>query len=491
MLATCTYNVFAMQYRFGGYDLSALIDSGWRIVQHQVPNHDFISVFPPSLYLLVAFAFRTLGVRWQALALVSSGFFLLITVLGLRLASLLRRSVGDRSAAIAALVYTLAQMIPLLVVGHPWHSAMAQSLSCYALLATFTLIRVGVETPSHRAELLAHVTAVLSVLLLSKPNLAGPTILVCFAAIAMSRLRWWVLLAAIASFIASSGILAVAHTNLLQTAKVYSGLTGRFFANYLFVDIIGDPSILGGLAWLLMFLPIAPLLYLFARTMWQCGLRTFLNPELILAFGGLLITLLGLSTDAELRIVETPAVLIGALLLLLARPTEQRRLQPPLLRAAIMLVVVATFLSAIRARMQMVGSWAEDSCGSRILLRDPFFGHFWSCGLFVQVLKESDAALASHSGARVFFGPRLEALYARDGLPSPQHLPVWWHPGTSYALPREKSVIHAWEADRFDLLIFGKNDRTRIPQEILDDIDKEFVIIPGTSATDIFVRRRP
>src|SRR5579875_2133758 len=97
-LALCTIaclciailNLPLLQYRFGGYDLSPLIDSGWRVYMGQVPNRDFICTFPPILYLAVALAFHVFGIHWLAITITGAIFPLVLTAAGLHVLCTLR-----------------------------------------------------------------------------------------------------------------------------------------------------------------------------------------------------------------------------------------------------------------------------------------------------------------------------------------------------------------------------------------------------------------
>ena len=477
-----------LQFRFGGYDLSPLIDSAWRVLSGQAPNRDFVCTFPPSLYLLVAAAFHFAGVRWQALGMASAVSSIGLTLLGVRLTTLLRRSVGDSAALTTSLAFALAQMIPLLVVSHPWHSALSQSFVCYALLATYTLVRLDRTERKHHAELVAHVAFALAVLLLSKPNLSLPGIVVCLIAIVAARLPWMAIGVLAAAIAGSSLALWSVGTNLLKTYAVYFQLSERVVPSYFWLGLIKDANPLGGLGWLIAFLPITPLLWLAVREAWRKPRKIF-SPGCLLVYGGALVTLLGWGSDFDLKIVETPAILVGFSLLPLECPEQMHRLRPPLLRAAVFLVIVSVFLCGNRSRMQQVGLWAEDSCGPRVEVRDRFFGTLQNCTSLHGVLEETDWVMEAHPHAKVFFGPRIEFEYARERVLSPLHLPLWWHPDTSYPRRTEASIVRAWEDDRFDLLVFARNDRTRMPQGILDDIAKDFKVVPGMPELDVFVRK--
>lgn len=66
--------------------------------------------------------------------------------------------------------------------------------------------------------------------------------------------------------------------------------------------------------------------------------------------------------------------------------------------------------------------------------------------------------------------------------------PLWWHPGSSYAIRREKNVIKTFENSHFDVLIFLKNDRTRIPGTLLNYIDSSYHIDRKSDYLDIYTK---
>lgn len=95
-------------YRFGGFDLAPLIDSGWRVVSGQVPGRDFVNTVPASLYLFVAFLFRHLGVNWRALGLGAVLLFGVYTLLGFRVSGLLSTTLGRSKALLVCCIYVAA-----------------------------------------------------------------------------------------------------------------------------------------------------------------------------------------------------------------------------------------------------------------------------------------------------------------------------------------------------------------------------------------------
>lgn len=482
--ATAVFNLYALQYRFGGYDLSPLIDVGWRIVSGQVPNHDFICTFPPSLYLLIATAFKCFGVNWHSIALAGSLLSITFSFLVLRLCSLLRQQIGERGVIFISLIMAGLQMIPLLVIGHPWHSGMSAVIGVYTMLSAYVICTLERKRQWAWLEALGHVTFGITLLIISKPNTAWPTIVICLASILIARLPMWTAVVPLLVGVAiDSYLLASIHTNLLSMMASYLKLNSRFLPKELLIGIVEDPRVAGGLASLIVFVVIAPLVMRLVRYGWIQRYTLAKNYVDFLALGGLLVTGIGFCTDVEIKIVDNLPIVTGFLLFSLHQ-ADNARYKSLLLRSVLTLTLISIFLSATRARMQFVGAWAEDSCGVPNNFEDAFFGDFFGCDIFASLLKEVDAAINSHPGAKVFFGVRMEFLYARHRLASPKDLPLWWDPATSYPNSMEGAIVRAWESHHFDLLVFSHSERIYIPQRILDDIARDYTAIPSGHRED-------
>lgn len=500
VLATSVYLVFMLQSRFGGYDLSPLIDSGWRVLSGQRPNRDFICTFPPVLYLGAALAFRLFGVHWLSLSLVSVCYTLGLTFLGLRLLSLLGGSLSEARVLGLSFAFAALEFLPTLVVGHPWHSSWGEDAALYAILATFAVAISSTPEGAFRRELLVHLGLAEFLLLLGKPNTALPTFGLCMLVLSLRPQRVRNLLYPLAGALFFSCVaLFLVGTNLLTTYRVYFHLSTRLgTGDSRFAELFSNPMVPGGLPDLATSLAALPSLFFIL----VLGFRALRSRDLawvgVLALGSSLVTLLGLGTNVEFHLVDLPCLILGAALLGAALSLKHRQFfAGGLAQSLLSLVVIGFFHAQTRSRMEAVGVWGRDSCGPQISRRDRFFGRFSACAGLFTVLSETDAALSENASKRVFFGPRMEFLYARDGISSPIGLPLWWHPGSSYPEKDTATVVREWEADRFDLLLFPHNDRTRVPQKILDDIARDYRELPPSALADgdpeahvdIFLRR--
>jgi hypothetical protein len=184
---------------------------------------------------------------------------------------------------------------------------------------------------------------------------------------------------------------------------------------------------------------------------------------------------------------------VGAALLAILNPGSYGRVLPSLRWSTALLCVLAVAVGAARLRMKGDGPWAGARFGKIVAIDDRFFGHFNTRDSFAEVLREVDGVVSRSQGKRVFFGPRMEFFYAREGLTSPHGLPLWWHPGTSYPLDRQGQIEQNWVDDRFDVLIFAKNDRdlfpgSMFPERLWIEVAKKYRLDPSFTGIDVYYR---
>ncbi len=316
VLSACIFTLHFLQYRFGGYDLSPLIDSGWRVLQGQAPNRDFICTFPPILYVGVALAFRILGVRWLALSVASALYTSGLILLGMRILLLLRKRLGDASVLRLSLVFAVLQLLPYLAIGHPWHSSWTEAADLYAFAATFALLEIDSLARGHRVELLAHLCLAESLILLAKPNTGLPALAFCTLALLIRKnTRATALIAVGAALGLTSILLLGVHTSLLRQGQVYSRLSSRFVPKGYLEGLIWNRDPYLGMLRLTSYLVLFPVLvwvlWVTARHLSR-GKASGLH---VLALGGCVVTLVGLGTNTEFSPMDAPSLLFVAALL--------------------------------------------------------------------------------------------------------------------------------------------------------------------------------
>jgi tetratricopeptide (TPR) repeat protein len=92
---------------------------------------------------------------------------------------------------------------------------------------------------------------------------------------------------------------------------------------------------------------------------------------------------------------------------------------------------------------------------------------------------------------KIFFGPRMEFGYLYTKSLSPYGMPLWWHPGTSYGLFDEKKIINNFIKAKFDVLIFPKVEKFRIPDEILYFIADHYWLDAKYQYIDVYKKINP
>ncbi len=113
-----------------------------------------------------------------------------------------------------------------------------------------------------------------------------------------------------------------------------------------------------------------------------------------------------------------------------------------------------------------------------------FFEDFYISPKAVGVVRESLSYLVLRYGPMsawtpdlpVYFGPRIEFMYAALGIQSPKDLPIWWHPGISFPRELVDKAADSFRQQHFKTCIFYRNPEcpngefTRIPPQIIKEL---------------------
>jgi len=162
--------------------------------------------------------------------------------------------------------------------------------------------------------------------------------------------------------------------------------------------------------------------------------------------------------------------------------------------AAILSLLLSSVSAIARIRMIMAGIPAGVNNVECKLEASRFWGkNFWSsldhCKLDEE-LRGIIKQLSLKDTEKVFFGPRMEAYYAATSRQNPSDMPIWWHPGTSFSSADKDLYVYRFKQSDFQLLIFMKDDFTRIPQEIIDHINSDAYVKLMCSHIDVYLSRR-
>jgi hypothetical protein len=490
--ASCGLSLLFTHHDFAGFDLSPMIDIGWRIVCGQVPGRDFIVTFPPALNLLTAAAFRVFGVTWHALGLTACIVCVALCLLGMRVAWITRLAWGRATAFQLAMVYVASQCLVLVSLNVPWHSSLSEAFAIYAVLTTAALLSLPERKLWLRRELTVHLVLATSVLVLCKPNTAYPAIVLCLLVLyrAGFRRRYLVGVLAVGAGIASA-LLAVVHNSLWSMAVAYAGLTGRLIPKPLIINIAYAIEVRNGLAEIVIYAVLLFGLKEFVGVLRKSPRELLKQPVELLAIGSVLVGFLGMATNFDLKLTDMPLVLLGMMLFSVTSARATRSQLWTTRNAILFCCFFALYVGRVRLRMQSVGDWAQEGCGpEKVWINDPFLGHMKVCPVVPASLAQMDeTTVRVPTGEHVFFGPSLEFMYARDRMQSPEHLPNWWDVGTSFPRSKSGAVVKAWEADRFDVVILVAASEVSLLPAVANDIHRDYDKVSETPEIDVYVRR--
>ena len=139
-------------------------------------------------------------------------------------------------------------------------------------------------------------------------------------------------------------------------------------------------------------------------------------------------------TNSEMKEVDWPLTIAAGSILALGSSGltlwPRRRYYTAILCGVL---VSSIYMAAERYRVSGMGkqSFFEWTNAERPAGTD-FFGTCKAGPRFEAVLNQVGEIVAT-SPRPIFFGPRMEFGYAVFGLTSPLHIPLWWHPGSSFA----------------------------------------------------------
>lgn len=469
-------------HQIGTYDASSIVEFGWRLDLGQIPFRDFPFTLPPTFAAVVRMCWSVLGRGWGSFVLGSA-----VSTLALMLCSWRGLTKSGFSSTVNEALMTCGLVIPHLALGHIWHSALTSQI---ALASATWLVAWRNDKSTESSVVLG---SLLGLLVLSKPNVAGPMMIVSTFWIARFWVRRSVAIILTSAGVMCSGILLVSKCSpieVLRTAlQLFSsrstpaqlfpdGLDGFgkfFFTNTYLILIIGAVVAL--------------------MRIWVSR-RAGVNPDwnsLLLGIGCLISSLAGMSTNWDIKSSDLPLAVVGVLLMNWSSNTSAGKgwvdnignLTLSLTLAG--LVLINFSIGTSRWRMQLTGPMTQPA--ESAVMTGRVLDGVHASPLLEAVDQQIGAVVATSHTHNIFLGPRLEIFYSRFNLTSPMHLPLWWHPGTSFTKRDEAGILHAFEDARFSTAIFFKQDFTRFPTELMNVLTNEFTVDDNHSQLTIFRRK--
>lgn len=484
LLAAAAFASWVCFRQLGGYDLSPLVDAFWRLGAGEAPGKDFINTWPPLL-LIIAKLVGKLRLGWFELTLANIVATLLSYAAVIALTERGKRSLVWCSAV------AVIMALPLVHTNHIWHSSLSQLCAIVFFFSVYLALEKTAQRPRHDAALLLSAAALAG----AKQNIALPALAATLVLVMVTggERRWR--LAALIGGGAALGValsLVILGMSFESFTGIYTAVLGRARPNAemfnALMQVESNPQTLAyG----------AAAIALLGWSMWS---KPPVTPARILLFGGFaILSLLPILSDWDTKLnnISLPLFVVATHLVLHARADGQSNARRWRSQMMLFLVILAGLLATAvvggvqRERMYHVGPGTFYEAPAQHVVTKGYFAGMHSGERLAATLDEMERVKASLPQARIFFGPRIEFGYAATATVSPQDLPLWWHPGTSYATSDEQRVVDAFQRNRFDVLVFLKNDRTRMPPALLDVIAQGYRLRPASGGLDIYDRRQP
>lgn len=464
--------------QLGGYDLSPLIDLSWRFYNGETPGVDFINTFPPLLLVAVK-AVSFMEPSWILLTKANVFFTFLVFAFIAAVSGREKRSIYWWLSSAFAL------SLPLVYTNHLWHSSLSQLAAAALFFAVFTAL--GEERPG--SARLSYIAIASAITVLSKQNVSLPVVIstVCFLLISGGD-NPFRLLAAVAGG-SAGGI----FFGLMFTGMSFADFQGIYFA------VAGRYAACAGMYWSFFSVatnyPLVPLLLLLGWAAWRsfgsAGMKLSSRDLFTLLF--LALSLIPMLTDWDSKLNNMTLPVFVMVTHFFNLEGQDKGITEPRSGGAgiyVVMISAAFFMTALaggwaRERMYHIGPKTFYQNPKRMVVADGYFEGLKTGKRLFDVLGEMRELKMKMPGAKIFFGPRIEFGYVWTGSRSPKGLPLWWHPGTSYALKDETEVLGNFEKNGFDILVFLKGDRERMPEGILRLIDEKYADDQSGRALDV------
>lgn len=464
--------------QFGGYDHSAMIQAGWLQLSALRPFKDYPLTLPPLFFLGNRYAFLLFGVRWLSFVLLMAAFAVLSFFFLCR--QLRALGFSELSATVLASTVELGTSV---VCSYWWYNPITSVIGVMTFLSALVCM---VSEDKWVSWILLALS--FTFLLLSKPN-AWPVGL-CVLLVGIGRpisLQLRVLVAILLGS-AVSGLVCWLHgLNPIAMLRTYAAIA----------ETRGHPLTMTGLVELqpveltILRRAVAIALLLFVAVLFdhRNELLTYWR-EYLCCVVAAATALVMAGMNYEIKTSDGMLAMI-ALAVAAFRPWSRRRFEGlgrnATVAVTVFFVVLSGYWSVTRLRVRGIGAFYENVPTATI--QTGFFVGLHTGPQLAEVLREVGDAIHKYPSDNVFFGPRMEFAYAAFRRQPPRGLPVWWHPGSSFSVDDMAGVLNALDNDNFNVMIFLKGDRTRMPILPLQRKLTSYEQVAGFKELDVFVRK--
>ncbi len=158
--------------QLGGFDMSALVDTGWRIANGQIPYSDFPLTTPVAFYIGAGWAIQLFGAEWSSFVLAA----ILFTVFSFLFQVYLLNLILPWKPALA--ISFISHVLCSVVISYWWYNSITMNAVCLFLSAAYVFANI----PNKRISDIS-LWATLTLLSFMKPNIAGGLAILVFIAL--------------------------------------------------------------------------------------------------------------------------------------------------------------------------------------------------------------------------------------------------------------------------------------------------------------------
>jgi hypothetical protein len=456
--------------QFGGYDLSPLVDLSWRLSNGEIPGNDFINTLPLALVSAVKL------ISWGELAWTDLTFVNIAIVLG----TYLFLSFSPKSQKVSWQWYSLIALVislPLIYTNHLWHSSISQYLAVMYFYATYQVLKID------RGSITYYVFVFVAsgMLALAKQNVALPILFASTLFFLCSPKTKKLLFVTIAG----------ALTGLVLCSIYVGSSLESFLYSYQAVFGRGKPDFEMYRAfrsvkthWFIA------LITLFCLSLFYLSSKKVSVRERLYLYMFALLSTIPILTDWDTKINN---IVLPLFIVIVVVHNEKLAVNCGFKRKRSLWIslclayTVAMTGGYTRERMKHVGPFYQKPLSTEV--SSGYFKGLRTGEHFYSLLSEIRVIKRTWADKVIYFGPRIEFAYLETKTRSPKGMPLWFHPGTSYSARDTQKVVEAFSSAKFHLLVFSKNDRTRIPSEILKIVEEFYEPIGEYSTVDAYIRK--
>ncbi len=440
-------------YQFGGFDEGLLVHAASYYAQGFKPYVDFPCTMPPLFMACIRWDVKLLGLHWATLLFLSAMFATLTCLWSF---ALLRCAAVPRHWALA--IALCVEASTMLTAPFWWYNNSSYISVVLLLLSVLACL----QKPKDWLPWIS-LPLSLAMVLSSKPNSIPACLMVLVLLAAKDKWQWIKTLSA--CVIALGLFVLVCHaaqmplTGLLDSYAEAAKLRGSPLKLMPFHQLGWPERDFQGLFTILNALGFAVLLAVSARRQpdrWrQIAVCT-------IAAGA---ALLMACTNAEWKHSDL-CILLTAVAFLCLWPWEG--VESSAARKTVLVgfltvsLVMSAGMCATHYRIHLIGERMFYEQLPTQTIRSGFFSGLQSAPRLRKVISETGEVLSRYPSKKVFFGPRMEFEYAVFNQPLTPGMPLLWDTGNLFSPDRILPLLLTFQHDDPDLLIFLKDDYTRM-----------------------------